>query len=153
MHLLRWMLVAAGVLTIALIPPVKPVVHQPNPIVMENRQPGSDAWQLGRAGYRFSDDAGGQIKGYASATSVNKGESISFQISANPAQNFTADIYRMGWYGGLGARLMARVGPLAAPTQRTCTPDKNTGIVDCAWSPPSITTSRPAGPAASIWSC
>ena len=51
MHLLRWMLVAAGVLTIALIPPVKPVVHQPNPIVMENQQPGSGHLAVGTPGF------------------------------------------------------------------------------------------------------
>ena len=129
------MIVAAGVLSIGLIPSVRPVVHLPNPVVAENQLPGTSAWQIGGAGFRISDDAGGQIKGYASATSVNKGEPISFHISVNPAQSFTADIYRMGWYGGFGGRLMARVGPLAAPTQRTCTPDKSTGIVDCAWSP------------------
>jgi hypothetical protein len=134
-HLLRRMIVAVAVLSIGLIPPVRPVVEVPNPTVVENQQPGTDTWQLGREGFRISDDARGQIKGYASATSVNKGESISFHISARPAQDFTADIYRMGWYGGLGARLMARVGPLDAPTQRTCTPSRSTGIVDCAWSP------------------
>jgi hypothetical protein len=53
----------------------------------------------------------------------------------NPAQDLTADFYRMGWYGGLGARLMARAGPLAGTTQRPCTPDRTTGVVDCGWLP------------------
>jgi Fibronectin type III domain len=134
-HPLHRIIVAAGVLSLVLIPPVRPAVNPPNPIVVENQQPGTDAWQLGRTGFRISDDAVGQVKGYASATSVNKGGSISFHISVNPAQNFTADVYRMGWYGGLGARLMARVDPLPGATQRTCRPNRTTGVVDCAWSP------------------
>jgi hypothetical protein len=128
------MIVAAAVLSLGLIPPVRSV-DPPNPIVVENQQPGTETWQLGRTGFRISDDATGQIKGYASDTSVNKGGSISFNISVNPAQNFTADLYRMGWYGGLGARLMVSIGPLAGATQRTCSPSSTTGVVDCAWSP------------------
>jgi hypothetical protein len=132
-HLFRWAIVAAAVLVVGLIPPVRPV-DLPNPVVIENQRTGTDTWQLGRPGFRISDDATGQVKGYASSTSVNKGESISFHVSVNPAQSFTADFYRMGWYGGLGARLMTAVGPLPGATQRTCTPDRTTGVVDCAWS-------------------
>src|SRR2546426_5979402 len=50
--------------------------------------------------------------GYASATSVNKGGSINLHISVNPAQTFTMDVYRMGWYQGLGGRLLQHIGPL-----------------------------------------
>jgi hypothetical protein len=108
---------------------------QPNPIVVENQQQGTNTWQLGRTGFSISDDATGQIKGYASSTSVNKGGQITFHVSVNPAQNFSADIYRVGWYGGLGGRLMAQLGPIAGTKQHTCSPDSATGVVDCAWSP------------------
>src|SRR3712207_5069991 len=47
-----------------------------NPVRAENARPGTDAWQLGRPGFRTADDAAQQIKGYASATSVNVGWSI-----------------------------------------------------------------------------
>src|SRR6266581_9270096 len=42
-----------------------------NPIVIENQQAGTSQWQIpwGSA----ATDSGGQIKGYASAASVNKG--------------------------------------------------------------------------------
>jgi hypothetical protein len=110
-------------------------VQQPNPIVVENQQQGTNTWQLGRTGFSISDDTNGQIQGYASSTSVNKGGQIAFDVSVNPVQNFSADIYRMGWYGGLGGRLMAQLGPIAGTKQRTCAPDSTTGITDCAWSP------------------
>jgi hypothetical protein len=61
------------VLLLAVIPPVRPAVELPNPIVVENQRPGTDAWQLGRQGFQVSDDAAGQIKGYASRTSVKQG--------------------------------------------------------------------------------
>src|SRR5438270_169654 len=80
---------------------------QTNPVVIENQQTGSTAWQLGDVyGRPYATDTIGQIKGYASAVSVNKGESITFYVSVNTAQTYTIDVYRMGWYQGLGGRLM-----------------------------------------------
>src|SRR6266446_7974192 len=82
-----------------------------SPTVLENQQPGSRNWSMFPAG-KPADDVGKQIKGYASATSVNLGESITFYVTVNPAQTFTMDVYRIGWYQGLGGRLMQRIGPL-----------------------------------------
>src|SRR5262245_30162064 len=77
---------------------------QTNPVVIENQLPGSTGWEpdLDHVG----TDAVGQIKGYTSAVSVNKGQTISFHVSVNPAQTFTLDIYRIGYYQGLGGRFM-----------------------------------------------
>src|SRR5207245_9214601 len=80
------------------LPPATAVDQSNNPIVIENQQPGTSQWQIGTRG----TDAVGQIKGYASATSVNKGENITFFVSTNPAQTYTIDVYRLGWYQGLG---------------------------------------------------
>src|SRR5438094_8821480 len=77
-----------------------------SPTVLENQQPGSGNWQMWLHGIAPADDVNKQIKGYASATSVNKGESITFYVTVNPAQQYTMDVYRMGWYQGLGGRLM-----------------------------------------------
>ena len=106
-----------------------------NPIVLENQQPGTDQWQLRRSGYHTAGDVDKQIKGYASATSVNKGESITFYVTVNPAQLFTMDIYRIGWYQGKGARLMQRIGPLAAGPQPACPINSGTGLMECGWAP------------------
>ena len=102
-----------------------------NPIVVENQQAGTSQWQIGSA----ATDAGGQIKGYASATSVNKGENITFYVSVNPAQTYTIDVYRMGWYQGLGGRLMQHIGPLSGVQQPTCPTDPSTGMIECQWAP------------------
>ena len=91
-----------------------------NPIVVENQQPGTDQWQIPTNGYSVSDDTSGQIKGYASATSVNKGSAISFSVTVNPAQSFNIAFYRLGWYGGLGGRLMLTTGSIAGVRRGAC---------------------------------
>jgi hypothetical protein len=113
-------------------PPAKAAVA--NPVIEENRLPGSSGWRIPTAGNTIGDDAGGQIKGYASATSVNRGEGITFMVSVSPAQTFTVDIYRLGWYGGAGGRLVRSIGPVNGVQQPTCPSDSRTGMVECHWS-------------------
>src|SRR5436190_4878492 len=103
-----------------------------SPTVLENQQPGSRNWSMFPVG-KPADDVGKQIKGYASATSVNKGESITFYVTVNPAQQYTMDLYRMGWYQGLGGRLMQSIGPLQGVAQPACPVDATTGLTECNW--------------------
>src|SRR3712207_1496761 len=65
----------------------------PNPVTVENAHTGTTAWRIGQSGFRIASDGGGQIKGYASRTSVNKGESLSFRVSVNPVQDYSIAIY------------------------------------------------------------
>ena len=104
---------------------------QSNPIQLENQQPGTESWQIpwGSAG----GDVVGEIKGYASASSVNKGGSINLHISVNPAQTYTIEVYRVGWYQGLGARLIQQIGPLNGTPQPAPTTDPVTGLIECHW--------------------
>src|SRR5207302_457515 len=104
-----------------------------SPIVLENQQPGSGNWQMWLRGTPPADDLGKQIKGYASATSVNKGDSITFYVTVTPAQQFTMDVYRMGWYQGLLGRLMQSIGPLQGVVQPACPVDATTGLIECDW--------------------
>lgn len=104
-----------------------------NPIPAENRMAGTDRWQLELPGFQVTDDAVGQIKGYASATSVNKGEAIDFYITVSPVQTYTIDVYRVGWYDGKGARLMEQIGPLDGLQQSACAVDGSTGLAECNW--------------------
>jgi N,N-dimethylformamidase beta subunit-like protein len=102
-------------------------------IAVENLQPGSENWQMWRSGLRAAEDLNKQIKGYASATSVNKGESITFHVTVTPAQQYTMDVYRMGWYQGLGSRLLQHIGPLQGVAQPACPVEPVTGLTECAW--------------------
>jgi hypothetical protein len=103
-----------------------------NPVAQENMQPGTLAWQLGAL---QADDVNNQVKGYASATSVGLGQSIDFMVSVNPAQTFSMSFYRIGWYQGLGGRLLLNTGALAGAAQNKCVPIATTGLIDCGWSP------------------
>jgi len=99
-------------------------------VATENQQPGSANWAINGPA---ADDVGKQIKGYASATSVNKGDSITFYVSVAAAQTYTIDVYRMGYYQGLGGRLMQSVGPLTGLAQPPCPSDVSTGLAECNW--------------------
>lgn len=77
------------------------------------------------------------IEGYVSGTSLRVGEPLSIFVSTNPASAFTIDVYRMGYYQGLGGRHMLRLGPFAGATQ----PDPPVGpmrLRECAWDPCTI---------------
>jgi N,N-dimethylformamidase beta subunit-like protein len=105
-----------------------------NPIRAENRRPGSRDWRIGAGGTVAADDLGRQIKGYASAASVNLGESIGFHVSTEPAGRFTVDIYRMGDYGGLGARRLASSPSLPGAVKSEPVTDPANGMISCDWS-------------------
>jgi len=113
--------------------PVTVAVANPSPTVLENQQPGSGNWRMWLRGIAPADDVNQQIKGYASATSLNKGESITFYVTVNPAQQYTMDVYRMGYYQGLGGRLMQSIGPLQGVAQPACPADASTGLIECNW--------------------
>lgn len=101
-----------------------------NPVVTENARAGTTAWQIVS---QAANDRDHQIKGYASATSVNKGGSIGFSVSVNRAQSYRIDFYRMGWYQGLGGRLMGSVSGLTGRVRTLVAPDPTTGVIDENW--------------------
>ncbi|MFF5566404.1 N,N-dimethylformamidase beta subunit family domain-containing protein [Streptomyces sp. NPDC012623] len=61
-------------------------------------------------GPRTADDVRRQIKGFSSSGAVAPGEAIDFHITVDPPQEFSVDIYRIGHYGGEGARKIS-TGP------------------------------------------
>jgi hypothetical protein len=104
-------------------------------VVRENRKPGTDAWQFWRYGYERADDTAEQVKAYASHTSVDRGQVLTLFVSVNPPQAYTIDVYRIGWYGGLGGSHVATLGPLPGVTQPPCPLDERTGLISCDWTP------------------
>lgn len=88
-----------------------------------------------------------QIQAYAGATSVSPGKSIAFYVSTQ--QNDTAysiDFYRLGWYGGAGARLMSSTSQLTGAAQgyydtvarrlvncSSCLIDPTTHLIEANW--------------------
>jgi hypothetical protein len=129
------LVVAATLFALAAVPqtslaaPCDPPVT--NPVACENSKTGTDPsiWEVNGAG----DDS---LQGFATSMSVNKGQSISFKIKAS-SSNFHIDVYRIGYYGGDGARLQQSLGGPTGPTttQPTCQQFSDTGLIDCGnWS-------------------
>jgi hypothetical protein len=98
-----------------------------NPIATENALPGSpkSEWDIDGAGDL-------SIQGFATDISVNKGNRINFKIDTD-ASDYTITIYRLGYYGGLGARNWGNGVITATLPQNQPDPieDPATGIVDC----------------------
>ena len=104
--------------------PCAPLV---NPVACENSKPGDpqSSWDVSGAG-------SSTIQGFATDISVNHGQTIAFKVKT-PAKSYRLDIYRMGYYGGAGARKVATVTPSAAlpQTQPSCKTTSATGLIDC----------------------
>lgn len=105
-----------------------PKSKKDNPIVKENSKEGTVEWQLQFTSFdaplkimsseliRFLRSS--VIEGYASKTSVYPGESIDFFVSTDKEINFVVDIYRLGYYGGKGARHITKLGPFPGKPQK-----------------------------------
>lgn len=105
--------------------PGRRLMAQANPIAAENALAGNPAteWDVSGAG-------DSSLQGFATDISVTPGQTAQFKISTN-ASNYTIDIYRMGYYAGLGARKIATVAPIAPQTQPSCLTAPTTGLIDC----------------------
>jgi hypothetical protein len=98
----------------------------------ENAKPGSADWTIAPPDVALNHE----IEGFASATSANRGETIKlFVNTADPT--YSAQIFRLGWYGGAGARQVASV-TLSGTVQPICPMDPATLLVDCAWGNPYV---------------
>ncbi|MGA4726290.1 N,N-dimethylformamidase beta subunit family domain-containing protein [Micromonospora taraxaci] len=94
----------------------------------ENRLAGTAkaTWDITGAG-----DA--SIQGFATSMSVARGGTLSLKVHS-PSSAWTGRVYRLGYYGGLGARDLGGVSG-AQTTQPSGTTDGVTGMVSCAnWS-------------------
>ncbi len=105
-----------------------------NPIRIENQLTGADDWQLTRVRVDGDGFRSPWVEGYCSRQSVLAGETIDIMVSTNPARSVRLEFFRLGYYGGKGARLMHSIEPLKCATQPTPQPgEKN--IHACQWEP------------------
>lgn len=98
-----------------------------NPIEAENCLPGNPTSQ-----WDIDGDGDPTIQGFATDISVNVGQTISFKINTD-AKAYSIEIYRMGYYAGMGARLVTTIQPSATlpQTQPACLYDSSTQLMDC----------------------
>ena len=98
-----------------------------NPIERENCLPGNPPgdWQV---------EGGGDptIQGFATDISANIGDTIAFKIKTD-ARNYNIEIFRIGYYSGLGVDKIASFAPSVQlpQSQPACIFDNTTQLVDC----------------------
>src|ERR1051326_5217766 len=100
-----------------------------NYIQTENAKAGTTAWKITSPGY-----ATGAIEGYASLTSVNRGGRIQFFVNTKDP-SYTMDVFRIGYYNGLGGRRMLPTITRTGTVQPPC-PTDSLGTVECRWTNP-----------------
>lgn len=98
-----------------------------NKIALENLKEGNPKSEWGIEG-----DGDGNIQGFATDISSNIGGTVDFKI-ATDSTHYRLDIYRMGYYGGDGARKVATIEKTLETAQIQDHPivDMNLGLIDC----------------------
>ena len=100
----------------------------PSKIALENEKEGSPSteWDINGAG----DPT---IQGFSTQMSLAAGETLHVKVKTD-ASLYRMDVYRMGYYGGTGARLVASVpyAGSAPQVQPECHFEADTLLVDCS---------------------
>jgi hypothetical protein len=133
-----------------------------NPIVCENSKAGSPMSDW------FSPNAYGNVEGFSTAESVQAGDTVQFKVQS--PVSYHVEVYRLGYYGGDGARELSTAAQAAAtyPANFTksgtvgspidtvvkdgvpdgkalnCAHDTGTGLVDCGSWPVTATWTVPS---------
>ena len=110
--------------------PLLAATNLANAIVLENQKQGTpeSVWMIGRG-----DPS---IEGYAAQFTLNHGQRVDFKINTN-STNYRIDIYRLGYYGGNGARLVQTINRQLTTAQSQPLPlfNPTTKLVDAGnWS-------------------
>ena len=97
-------------------------------VVPENARPGTEGWVIHHPG------APDEIAGFAGRASVAQGERFPLFVSTT-ADRFQVSAYRIGWYQGMGGRLVWRSGKLRGGRQHRFTVSGTTNTVSAGWDP------------------
>ena len=90
-----------------------------NPVAAENCHAGTDEWIV------FEPQ--GDIENFVYPPSANIGESVDLYVNTDAA-TFDLSIYRLGYYGGTGGRLIQVFEGLEAHAQPPCYHEQDTGL-------------------------
>src|SRR6266702_4296878 len=96
-------------------------------IAEDNARPGTAAWWAAPHAPPHA------IEGYTLQPSVIAGDRISLAVSTRPAARYVGRVYRLGWYGGQGAREVAALPGNVGLTRHAPPPDPVTGAIRAGW--------------------
>ncbi len=123
-----------------------------NPVVQENNcsGPGSDGWRL----IEYDPN----VAGFATKSSVNLGESVTLKLgraSTGAAASVRVDVYRMGYYGNSGGRLITPASSASVAVNNlfaSCSAtNATTGLKSCTSWANSYTIPGSAIPASGVY--
>lgn len=107
------------------------------PVPAENQRPGDPGWHYTEAprGTLAQQYAGTlrSIDGYTSDDSLVPGEQLQLHVSAAAGVSYRVEVYRLGWYGGAGARRLATTASRAGVTQPAPPAPNANGTVRAGW--------------------
>ncbi len=110
-----------------------PTTGAPPSIAQENRARGTRAWRLPGPPSLEGGAARGPVAGYVAAQAIAAGQTQRVYVSAPGSRTVRLRVYRMGWYGGTGGRLVLQSSSLPVVRQPRCTHRFSTGLTECDW--------------------
>jgi hypothetical protein len=107
----------------------------PPTVAVENRHRGTRGWRLPGPQADVGGLAYGSVRGYVAAQSVLPGEIERVYVSAPGASRVKIQIFRIGWYRGVGGREVLASPWLGVAAQPPCAHVYATGLTQCDWRP------------------
>lgn len=101
-----------------------------DPIAFENVLPGSSDWEYSK---RVTSEY--EVSGYVFPPSVQAGEEVVLRFNVrgpNVGRDVAVDVFRLGWYDGVGARRIAPRFLVQAGSPREVPPARENGLIECA---------------------
>ena len=96
-------------------------------IIAENARTGTAWWVT-------TNQAAGDIEGYADQVSAQVGETVTLRVNTK-ASTFHVEAFRMGYYQGIGARRVWTSAEVPGSRQAAPTLIAPTNTVECQWNP------------------
>ena len=96
-------------------------------IIAENARTGTAWWVT-------TNQAAGDIEGYADQVSAQVGETVTLRVNTR-ASTFHVEAFRMGYYQGIGARRVWTSAEVPGSRQAAPTLIAPTNTVECQWTP------------------
>ncbi len=96
-------------------------------VVEENARPGTKAWLV-------SGSPPHGLEGFADRVSAQHGDEVTLFVNT-VAGSVEVDAYRLGWYGGYGARFVAHLGRARGIVQPVPSPTPTVNMIECDWRP------------------
>src|SRR5258705_12396645 len=101
----------------------------PSPVSLENQRTGTSRWGLQNPALSH------EMEGYAEAASVEPGDTLGLHVSS-ASPRYTVEVFRMGWYGGAGARLVPGLRGMFGGERPAPEPRPPVGLVGRHWPGP-----------------